>query len=64
MSDEGKGSILERCELKVVEGPDGPRFEAMCESEDDRAELNRVFNQEAILRIKPRGANVDEKVDE
>jgi len=50
MNEQERKPILERCELKVVDG----HFEAVCQTEEDRAELAKVFNEEAILRIQPK----------
>jgi hypothetical protein len=42
-------SIFTRCQLKEVDG----HIEAECESKQDRDELAALFEQEAILRVKP-----------
>ncbi len=42
------------CEATVVITPDGKRhFEATCPSKEARDELASVFEEEAILRVKP-----------
>jgi len=53
MSDEEK-TLLERCPIKVVDG----HLEADCETKEDRDELAAAFDQEAILRVKPKVAAV------
>ena len=46
--------ILEKCEIKVVEGPLGKKhFECECPNAESRNALAEIFAEEAILRIKP-----------
>lgn len=57
MGDEDKRPLLERCELTIVEGPDGkPHIEGDCINKDSRDELAAAFDEEAILRVKPKVA--------
>lgn len=51
MSEE-KHPLTERCEIKIVDG----HIEAECDTKDDRDELAKVFEEEAILRVKPKVA--------
>lgn len=48
-------SIFTRCQLKKVVNPETgkARIEAECETKKDRDELAALFEEEAILRVKP-----------
>lgn len=52
MDDLLKRPLLERCPVKIVDG----HFEHDCETKEDRDELATVYEQDAILRVKPAGA--------
>lgn len=50
MSDQEKQPLLARCRLTIVDG----HIEAECDEKEDRDELAAAFEQEAILRVKPK----------
>jgi len=56
MDNGDQKPLLERCELKVVEG----HLEAVCDTKDDQHELGAVLEEEAILRVKPKVAPEEE----
>jgi hypothetical protein len=56
MSEE-KRHLTERCEIKVIDG----HIEAECLTKEDRDELARAFEEEAILRVKPKVAVAEEE---
>ena len=49
-----ENEVMKGCEMKVVTTADGKKhFEATCLSKKARDELASVFEEEAILRVKP-----------
>lgn len=56
MSEE-KQPLLDRCKVRIV----GDHIEAECDTKEDRDELAAAFDQEAILRIKPKVAPASEE---
>jgi hypothetical protein len=52
MSDQEKQPLLDRCQITIVDG----HIEAECLTKDDREELAAAFEEEAILRVKPKVA--------
>lgn len=44
-----QGPLEKRCDIRIVDG----HIEADCLTPEDRDELARAFEQEAILRVKP-----------
>jgi len=52
MSEQEKKPLLDRCDIKIVDG----HIEAECLTKEDRDELAAAFEEEAILRIKPKVA--------
>lgn len=57
MTDLTKRPLLERCPVKIVDG----HLEHDCETKEDRDEMAAVYDQETILRVKPRVAPETEK---
>lgn len=52
MTDLLKRPLLDRCPVKIVDG----HLEHDCETKEDRDEMAAVYEQEAILRVKPKVA--------
>jgi len=57
-SGQEKRPLLDRCPITIVDG----HFENLCETEEDRDELKAVYEQEAILRVRPKVAPETEEV--
>lgn len=63
MSDREKQPLLDRCQLEIVIGSDGkPHIEGECLDKESRDELASAFDEEAILRVKPKVAKETEVV--
>jgi len=60
MGDQEQRPLLDRCPITIVDG----HFEHTCETDQDRDELKAIYDQEAILRVKPKVAPETEAVTE